>query len=470
MKVQRFDFARMASKPVRTQHGFIRVDANLTRVGVLSYAQPDGSVFRELRHPDEVFQKDSLDSLRLCPVTDLHVAMVSSRNVQQFGVGVVGEDVSHDDLFVTGALMIQRQDAIDLVQSGKRKELSPGYTCWVEVGEGEFNGERYDGIQRDIVYNHVAIGPRNWGRSGPDVAMKIDGLTSAAASRLDAVEFGAYLRSRIDCLPLDVEAVAHELGIEPIRLDSLMHGFVIPDRELMERLSYVIDVPVSTLDALIEEGERGGTSPAVRTDSTKEKRSNMKKIKVKLDGVTYELEIAEALAPTFEASFGKLQTEAKEQRERADSAEGKLVVAEKEKGELQEKLDQASDPKAIEEAAKKRGDLIATATAMAPEAKFDGLSDRDVKVTALIERGFPKETFDGKDDGFVDGVFVAAAQSAPAPATREDGRTVVPGRGDATASTERYDDKTVITPENADADKAAERNRRRMRDMWKQNN
>jgi len=29
-------------------------------------------------------------------------------------------------------------------------------------------------VQRDIVYNHAALGPRNWGRAGRDVALRVD--------------------------------------------------------------------------------------------------------------------------------------------------------------------------------------------------------------------------------------------------------------------------------------------------------
>jgi hypothetical protein len=36
------------------------------------------------------------------------------------------------------------------------------------------NGEAYDAIQRDIIVNHVAIGPKGWGRAGPDCAIRTD--------------------------------------------------------------------------------------------------------------------------------------------------------------------------------------------------------------------------------------------------------------------------------------------------------
>lgn len=36
------------------------------------------------------------------------------------------------------------------------------------------NGEHYDAIQRNIVVNHIALGPKGWGRAGPEVAVKTD--------------------------------------------------------------------------------------------------------------------------------------------------------------------------------------------------------------------------------------------------------------------------------------------------------
>ena len=173
--VMRLDFGKF-SKVERTPQGGLRIPANLTRTGVFPYRQPDGTVRRELRTPDEVFKEDSLRTLRSAPVTDLHPKeMLRPRNWRELAVGHVGEDVKRDGEFVASDLMIQDENAIRLVESGDRKELSCAYTCRLDMTPGTTDaGERYDAIQRHIRYNHVAIGPGGWGRAGSDVALRLD--------------------------------------------------------------------------------------------------------------------------------------------------------------------------------------------------------------------------------------------------------------------------------------------------------
>lgn len=174
LRVERYDYHPLGSAR-KTPQGFLKFDANLTRVGVLTYKKSDGSLQRELRHPDEVFAKDSLETLSGAPVTDLHSVMVSPSNVRQVSVGIVGEQIKHDDRFVQGNVTIQDQSAIDKVAAGQRKEVSSGYRCRLDFTPGEYNGEKYDAIQRGIKYNHLAIGPQGWGRAGSDVALRLDG-------------------------------------------------------------------------------------------------------------------------------------------------------------------------------------------------------------------------------------------------------------------------------------------------------
>jgi len=73
VKVQRYDQGRFdAGTLKRDAVGALRFDARLTRTGVFAYRMPDGSVRRELRHPDHVFKPDSLKSLALATLTLRH--------------------------------------------------------------------------------------------------------------------------------------------------------------------------------------------------------------------------------------------------------------------------------------------------------------------------------------------------------------------------------------------------------------
>jgi len=174
MTVKRFDFGLISSVQ-KLPAGGRCIPAALTRVGIFPYKRPDGSIRRELRHPDEVFNLDSLASLAQAPVTALHPPdMVTASNWKKFSVGHVGETVKHDGKLVTANLTVQDEEAIKKIDAGDRKEISCGYTCDLEYTPGTFNGERYDAVQRSIRYNHAAIGPAQWGRAGSEVALRLD--------------------------------------------------------------------------------------------------------------------------------------------------------------------------------------------------------------------------------------------------------------------------------------------------------
>jgi hypothetical protein len=170
----------------RTPQGGLIVPANLTRTGVFTYDYADGTRVRELRHPDEVFKADSLDSLTQAPLTVLHPSTeVTPATWKQVSVGHVDGTPKPEGQFVAADLRIQDGDTISKVDAKSLTELSCGYRCTVVPGQGEWNGEKYDARQTNIVYNHVAIGPKDWGRAGNSVKIRTDG-SPVWLSRADA--------------------------------------------------------------------------------------------------------------------------------------------------------------------------------------------------------------------------------------------------------------------------------------------
>lgn len=166
----------------RTPQGGLAVRARMTRTGVFDYRQPDGTVRRELRHPDEVFDKDSLDSLAHATITVDHVARVAPDNWRRVAAGHVAGRPKRDGKFVAGDIHIQDGATMGLAESGKLQECSCGYDCLLDPTPGEYEGQKYDAIQRRIRYNHVAIGPAGWGRAGPEVRMRLDGGACVSGS------------------------------------------------------------------------------------------------------------------------------------------------------------------------------------------------------------------------------------------------------------------------------------------------
>lgn len=177
----------------KTPQGGLVADANLSRIGVLEYRNPDGSVRRELRHPDEVFKPDSLATFAHAPLTVDHPGLVTPDNWQKVTVGHVAGSPSKDGKMLAGEVHIQDGRTIDRVERGELVELSCGYQCRLEMTPGEYEGQKYDAIQRDIRGNHVALGPKGWGRAGPEVRLHLDGGASVSG-----IEGNSYLPSMGD--------------------------------------------------------------------------------------------------------------------------------------------------------------------------------------------------------------------------------------------------------------------------------
>ncbi len=168
----RLDYGRL-DKADRTPSGGLKIPAFVTRVGVFAYRTDDGRVVRELRHPDHVFAQESLDSMEDAPLTVRHPGNVSPADYQKNAVGHV-RNVEAKDTFVAARAVVQDAAAIKGVTDGSLVEVSCGYTCDSIQTPGEWNGEKYDSIQTNIRYNHVALGPKGWGRAGSSVALRLD--------------------------------------------------------------------------------------------------------------------------------------------------------------------------------------------------------------------------------------------------------------------------------------------------------
>lgn len=176
----RFDRSEI-KKPVIDQNGYLHADAAVTRAGVFTYHHPDGTITRELRHPDEVFKPESLASLKNRPVTDGHPAegKLNPKNTKRLSIGTLTEAPEKEDVFVKTRLMVTDEISIGKIMREENpvRELSCGYDCATIKEDGIFQGEAYDHIQKDIIYNHVAIVDK--GRAGPQARLVLDAADGA---------------------------------------------------------------------------------------------------------------------------------------------------------------------------------------------------------------------------------------------------------------------------------------------------
>ena len=77
-------------KAYYTDEGYLVDRPILTSTGIFEYTNPDGSIRRELRIPEEVFKPESLKSYRGKPVVITHDAgLITKDNVHENSVGTI---------------------------------------------------------------------------------------------------------------------------------------------------------------------------------------------------------------------------------------------------------------------------------------------------------------------------------------------------------------------------------------------
>lgn len=221
----RVDAGTTRAKVERTPQGGIRVDAVLTRTGVLRYRNPDGSTRFELRTPDEVFRADALAALRGATLTRGHPSdAVSTTSFKRVVIGHVGDDVRQDGTEVVASVVINDADAIRDVESGVR-EMSCGYHVDLDPVPGVFEGQRYDAVQRNIRYNHVALVER--GRAGARVSLRLDAAEESRRMLIMGREFD------VQSPTFEADARAHMAEVEAAnkaRTDAL-EAELVPHRK-----------------------------------------------------------------------------------------------------------------------------------------------------------------------------------------------------------------------------------------------
>lgn len=172
--VARFDRGQVKGDAFITDEGYIKANAIVTRTGVFLYKNPDGTIRKELRHPDEVFKVDSLDSMKMIPVTNGHPQerLVSAENAKRLAIGYTGETVTQDGEYVLSNLMITDLASVKDVIERNRKELSLGYTVDLIPEEGSYEGQPYNFRQTNIKYNHLSIVDN--ARAGSEARIALD--------------------------------------------------------------------------------------------------------------------------------------------------------------------------------------------------------------------------------------------------------------------------------------------------------
>lgn len=347
----------------RTAEGFLKGRAIVTSIGVFTYKRKDGTIQRELRLPEEVFSVETLNSMKLKPVTLNHpTKLVTSDNADKLQVGSLGDNPSrttqwHDtpyDEITDGIncaidMVITKKDAVDAVLNGKQS-LSMGYICDLEMARpgSTWCGVEYDFIQRNIRYNHCAIVDSARAGDNAKIELRADSEDAVLEDMVIKTDGGTKM-------------------LKKINLDGIEY-----------------DAEESVIKALNKERARADQA---ENDACESKKTADKKV------ADMEKKVTE-----MEKRVSELEAERDSAKEKADSATA----------ELEKVKTDSVDPKRLNSAVKAKIELLHNAEKAKVEVKED-MSDMDIK-KAIITSQFPKANFDGKDDVYIEARYDSAVE------------------------------------------------------------
>lgn len=170
------DFQALTTTRHKDSNGHLIVDRTcITKAAINPYLGKEipnwqalgldpNKVYMLLRCPTEL--QRALPTFQGLQLLERHTPVSSEEPEKDSTVGSVGTVVEMDGDNVYSSLRVYDQNAIDLIESEKLNQLSAGYAYTADMTGGEWNGEHYDGVMRNIHGNHVALVEH--GRIGKD--------------------------------------------------------------------------------------------------------------------------------------------------------------------------------------------------------------------------------------------------------------------------------------------------------------
>jgi hypothetical protein len=207
------------------ENGFLHVEGcNISKATVNPYlgaeipgweqlALDPKKIYYILRPPAEL-EKAAATS-NMIPLMDAHIEVsafdLENPDISKHQVGNTGQAGVFKNPYLINDLVIQKQGAIEGVNSKEVCELSCAYRYDVMMTPGEFEGVKYDGYMTNIRFNHVALVEE--GRAGPDVMVK----DSAEAMKQQRRQLMDAIREAASPNPLPVQ-IRTAMGPDPIRV------------------------------------------------------------------------------------------------------------------------------------------------------------------------------------------------------------------------------------------------------------
>lgn len=162
------------------ENGFLHVEANpVSKAQVSPYYGMEIDGWEELNlDPERVYYAyraeeslaEAAPTFNGLPLLLGHYPESAEKPQKEHRVGSLGTDAAFSPPYLRVTLIITDQRGIDAIVSGKAKEISAGYAFDPEFIPGEYEGQKYDFIMKNIRGNHVALVEE--GRAGPDVSVQ----------------------------------------------------------------------------------------------------------------------------------------------------------------------------------------------------------------------------------------------------------------------------------------------------------
>jgi uncharacterized protein len=151
-------------------------------------------IYMLLRDPQEL--EKAISTANLIPVLNEHVPVSPIDPKQKNVVGYTGTNAAFNAPYVDNSMVVSVQDSIRKIENGTQQELSSAYYYRADMTPGTYEGAQYDGVMRDIKFNHVALVEK--GRAGPDVmvgdnSLNLHGAKTVKLSKKAVMVKGALM-------------------------------------------------------------------------------------------------------------------------------------------------------------------------------------------------------------------------------------------------------------------------------------
>ena len=184
-------------EPLEIGEGFVRARVLFARDGVFPYVYPDGSIKMEAKLDSELLSSSTIESAKGKPICDGHPplsdsqGLITPENYNRYVKGALGDSVSvinRDGInYLSAYETIFDPSLIESLKANEKLEVSIGFESDIDFTSGEYRGQRYDAVQRNIKINHIAHVEK--GRAGDSVRAYLDsGINRIAVMQSQNIE------------------------------------------------------------------------------------------------------------------------------------------------------------------------------------------------------------------------------------------------------------------------------------------